>query len=254
MSSPFPYARGTRQGSVEGPDMWNQVLDYALREPAARWESEKNGFKLTADYCRLQEKSRHSFSGEDMNGSEGSVLHHLCWADDLYAMAGSIEHLSDSDGHDQCCGRFGCAVEGEKFENCRWTLHRLQTRSDHRNREQKGQIIYLARYRGYGSAWHMVGQSRLFRNKFVAQDFRRATPCSLRKRPSSVTPTFRSASAYQPSILLVYPPCFMVQVNGLVHKVCSNRCDLGSWVNNDVFCVFEDDQMRAGLITCKEWS
>ena len=28
-----------------------------------------------------------------MNGTEGSVLHHLCWADDLYAMAGSIEHL-----------------------------------------------------------------------------------------------------------------------------------------------------------------
>ena len=39
MSSPFPYARGARQGSVEGPYMWNQVLDYALREPAARWES-----------------------------------------------------------------------------------------------------------------------------------------------------------------------------------------------------------------------
>ena len=93
MSSPFPYARGARQGSVEGPDMWNQVLDNALREPAARWESEKNGLKLAADYCRLRKKSPHYFSGEDMNGTEGSVLHHLCWADDLYAMAGSIEHL-----------------------------------------------------------------------------------------------------------------------------------------------------------------
>ena len=31
MSSPFPYARGARQGSVEWLDMWNQVLDYALR-------------------------------------------------------------------------------------------------------------------------------------------------------------------------------------------------------------------------------
>ena len=36
MSSPFPYDRGARQGSVEGPDMWNQVLDNAFREPAAR--------------------------------------------------------------------------------------------------------------------------------------------------------------------------------------------------------------------------
>ena len=28
-----------------------------------------------------------------MKGADGPVLHHLCWADDLYAMAGSIEHL-----------------------------------------------------------------------------------------------------------------------------------------------------------------
>ena len=30
MSHAFLYARGARQGSVEGPDMWNQVLDSAL--------------------------------------------------------------------------------------------------------------------------------------------------------------------------------------------------------------------------------
>ena len=54
MSSPFPYARGARQGSVEGLDMWNQVLDYALREPAARWEYEKIGFKMAVGYCRLR--------------------------------------------------------------------------------------------------------------------------------------------------------------------------------------------------------
>ena len=36
MSPAFLYARGARQGSVEGPDMWNQVLDNALREPASR--------------------------------------------------------------------------------------------------------------------------------------------------------------------------------------------------------------------------
>ena len=38
MSPAFLYARGARQGSVEGPDMWNQVLDSTLREPAACWE------------------------------------------------------------------------------------------------------------------------------------------------------------------------------------------------------------------------
>ena len=36
MSPAFLYARGARPGSVEGPDLWNQVLDNALREPAGR--------------------------------------------------------------------------------------------------------------------------------------------------------------------------------------------------------------------------
>ena len=79
--------------------------------------------------------------------------------------------------------------------------------------------------------------------------FRRATLCSLRKRPSSVTLRFQSASAYPHFNLLVYLRCFMVQENMLSHKVCSNRCVHGSWENFDVFCLFEDDQMRAGLIT-----
>ena len=43
MSPAFLYARGARQGSVEGPDMCNQVLDNALREPAGRWETERVG-------------------------------------------------------------------------------------------------------------------------------------------------------------------------------------------------------------------
>ena len=50
ISPDFLYARGARQGSVEGPDMWKQVLDNALREPAGRWESEGIGFMLAKDY------------------------------------------------------------------------------------------------------------------------------------------------------------------------------------------------------------
>ena len=46
MSPAFLYARGARQGSVEGPDMGNQVLDSALREPAACWEWKGIGFSI----------------------------------------------------------------------------------------------------------------------------------------------------------------------------------------------------------------
>ena len=73
ISPAFLYARGARQESVEGLDMWNQVLDNGLREPAARWESEGIGLWLATD------KRRRGTSGEAMK-NEGSVLHHLCWA------------------------------------------------------------------------------------------------------------------------------------------------------------------------------
>ena len=146
MSSPFPYDRGVRQGSVEGPDMWNQVLDNALREPAARWEAEGIGFKLATAYRR--KKCRRPFSGEDMKGADGPVLHHLCWADDLYAMAGSIEHLIRIlIGHDQCSVGVGHEVEGEKLEDCCRTLHKLQVRTERTRLSAKMVEKYI---------WHVV--------------------------------------------------------------------------------------------------
>ena len=69
MSLAFLYARGARQGGVESPDMWNQVLDNALRELAGRW-------------------------GTEGVGRCGQVLDHSCWADDLYAMAVTMNHLT----------------------------------------------------------------------------------------------------------------------------------------------------------------
>ena len=46
VSPEFDYARGIRHGSGDGPDSWNQVLDNALREPAARSETKKMAFDL----------------------------------------------------------------------------------------------------------------------------------------------------------------------------------------------------------------
>ena len=71
--------------------MWNQALDNALQEPAGRWETEGVGFMLARDYRKAQKRRRGS-SGDAVK-DEGRVLHHLCWADDLYAMAGTMNHL-----------------------------------------------------------------------------------------------------------------------------------------------------------------
>ena len=77
MSPDFLYARGARQVSVEGPDVWNQVLDNALREPAACWESEGIGFRLATDHRKAQKRRRGS-SGEGRekrgSGAESLVL------------------------------------------------------------------------------------------------------------------------------------------------------------------------------------
>ena len=72
MSPAVLYARGARQGSVEGPDMWYQVLGNALREPACRWESEGIGFMLAKDYRKAQKRRRGS-SGDAVK-DEGRVL------------------------------------------------------------------------------------------------------------------------------------------------------------------------------------
>ena len=62
--------------SVEGPDMWNQVLDNALREPVCRWVTEGVGFMLARDYRKAQKRRRGS-SGDavkDESGAPSSML------------------------------------------------------------------------------------------------------------------------------------------------------------------------------------
>ena len=72
MSLAFLYARGARQGSVEGPDMWNQVLDNALREAGKPREW---GFMLARDNRKAQKRRRGS-SGDAVK-DEGQVLQHF---------------------------------------------------------------------------------------------------------------------------------------------------------------------------------
>ena len=67
-------------------------MESGAREPAGRWESEGIGFMLAKDHRKAHER-RQGSSGDAVK-DEGRVLHHLCWADDLYAMAGTMNHLT----------------------------------------------------------------------------------------------------------------------------------------------------------------
>ena len=85
----FSHARGTRQESVEGPDMWNQVLDSALRKPAARWEAEGIDFDLRLTIAE------HRIDGTALLGvvavwkrSVCTARLHLCWNASLPTCSG----------------------------------------------------------------------------------------------------------------------------------------------------------------------
>ena len=108
---------------MDGPDSWNQVLDNALREPAARWVAEGIGFRLATDYGRAQKKRRGS-SGSVMDCGGGRLLHHLCWADDVYAMAETLDHLTCilKDMRDSI-ERLGMHRKGEEPRYCCRAIH-----------------------------------------------------------------------------------------------------------------------------------
>ena len=48
--------------------------------------------RLARDYRNVHERRRGS-SGDSVK-DDGQVLHHSCWADDSYAMAGTLNHLT----------------------------------------------------------------------------------------------------------------------------------------------------------------
>ena len=72
--------------------MWNQVLDNALGEFAGRWETEGMGSMFARDHRKAQKRRRGS-SG-DVVKDEGQVFHYMFWADDLYPMAGTLNHVT----------------------------------------------------------------------------------------------------------------------------------------------------------------
>ena len=117
---------------VLGREAWkaltcgNQVLDNALREPAGRWESEGIGFMLAKDYRKAQKRRRGS-SGDAVK-DEGRVLHHLCWADDVYAMAGTMNHLTRIlEDMTKATERLGMRWKEKKSYTCCWVVHGVQT-------------------------------------------------------------------------------------------------------------------------------
>ena len=173
MSPAFLYARGARQGSVDGPDMRNQVLDNALREPAARWESEGIGFRLATDYCKAQKRCRGS-PGEAVK-DEDRVLHHLCCADDdVYAMAGTTHHLTRIlEDMTNAIERLGMRWKGQSLTIVVGPFTEYKAGDVVEIISNSGKRWVWRVVRGHGGTGYVAGQSRLLRGQLVAQNLQR---------------------------------------------------------------------------------
>ena len=76
----------------------------------------------------VKPKKRRRGSSGDAVKDVGRVLHHLCWADDLYAMAGTMNHLTRIlEDMTNAIERFGHEMEREKSYHCCWAIHGVQT-------------------------------------------------------------------------------------------------------------------------------
>ena len=81
---------------------------------------------LAKDY-RKAHKRRRGSSGDAVK-DEGGVLHHLCWADDLYAMAGTMNHLTRIlEDMTNAIARLGVRWKEKRSYHCCWAIHGVQT-------------------------------------------------------------------------------------------------------------------------------
>ena len=77
---------------------------------------------LARDYCKA--KKRNCGSSGDAVKDEDQMLHHSCWADDLYAMAGTMNHLTRIPGrYVQRDRELGHEMERKEAYQCCWAVH-----------------------------------------------------------------------------------------------------------------------------------
>ena len=153
---------------------------------------------------------RRFFPDEDMNGTEGSVLHHLCWTDDLYAIAESIEHLI------RILTDMTNAVEDLDM---RRKVKSLKIVAGPYTDYKSGQTIEIVSKRGRKCIWHVTEgmealgtwlDSRGCSETSMWHRISKGNSLIYAKKAFSVTPRFRSASAYQP----FYSTCVPTVLHG----------------------------------------
>ena len=128
--------------------------------------------------------------------NESRVLHHLCWADDLHAMAGTMNHLT----------RMTNAIERVGM---RWKEKSLTIVAGPFTEYKPGDVVEIVSSSGKRWVWRVVeGMEALgtwldnrgsARRPACGTESPKPTPCSTRRRLCSAIPNCRSRGVLTPS-------------------------------------------------------
>ena len=175
------------------------------------------------DYRKAQKKRRGS-SGDAVK-EEGQVLHYLCWADDLYAMAGAMNHLT------RILEDMTNAIERLGM---RWKEKSLTIVAGPFTEYKPGDVVEIISNNGIRGIWRVVeGMEALgtwLDNRGCSgTESPKPTPCSTRRRLCSAIPNCQSKNVLTPSTRRVYQLRSMLLVSGPAHSQCSRYCAFGNW-------------------------
>ena len=188
-------------------------------------------------------KKRRGSSGDDVK-DEGRVLHHLCCADDLYAMAGTMNHLTRIlEDKTNAIERLGM----------RWKEKSLTIVAGPFTEYKPGDTVEIISNGGVRWIWRVVeGMEALG----TWLDNQGCSEASMWHRISKANSMFYAKKALfcDPKLpvkkrieAFAYRLLFTVLANGLKHSLCSRLYVFGNWVSFVVSCACAGDRMRAGL-------
>eukprot|EP00973_Karenia_brevis_P072285 10042418-Karenia_brevis.AAC.1 len=83
-SQSIRYDRGGRQGGVDTPFLFNQVVDAALEDLVSQWRADKAGFEML-DHLKMDSSANLGYMRK--------YLSHLIWADNAFIFSSSLEGL-----------------------------------------------------------------------------------------------------------------------------------------------------------------
>ena len=174
------------------------------------------------------------------------VLHHLCWADDLYAMAGTVGHLT------RILGNRTNSIEQLGMQ---WKEKSLTVVAGPYTEYMTGDVVEFISNKGRRWVWRVVegmeALGTLLDSRGLATQKPASgteAPCSSRTRFFCVIRNFLSRGVFTPFVRRVLLRCFMVLVNGHTHSPCFRHCAFGNLANFDVCCACAAGRKNLGRI------